>query len=993
MAALFLVQALLGAAVEHYRADLSSFFGLDLAQVLPFNLARTWHVQLSLLWTAASFLAAGIFLTPIIAGREPGGSTGWPTGLLGALVDRGGRLLASEGDLASSAPTGRRGRSSSTSSGSTSTCRGSGSPAGLGLFLWIAIIYRGIRSRLKTEASSNMPWLFFYAGLAIPAFYAVGMLAGTETHLTVAEFWRFWVVHLWVEDFLELFTTVMVAYIFVMLGVVRRQIAIQIIFLDVILYSAGGVIGTMHHLYFSGTPVEHMALGAFFSALEVIPLTFLTVEAWTFLQLGSRQQTRSSAPFPHRWAVMFLVAVGFWNFVGAGVFGFLINLPIVSYYQIGTALTANHAHGAMMGVYGMLAVGLALFALRYIIPPQRWPDKLAKLSFWSLNIGLAWMVFVTLLPLGVLQLWHSVNEGYFEARTLGYITSPATPSSNGCGCPVTRFILGGCCRSCGSPASASATASGRPTYEMPPETLFVEEHAEAQEDRTGGSRLRAAARYASDRLAADDDADWGGDRVTRGSASQTWLARLRLALVGVRTSSTRWPAARRVRGGASPFGCLRLPRGPRRLAVPAGPVAVAAVVRPRQPGDALPRQPVGLQRLPGQEHLHDLAPGREVSARWTWPASEAARFHRGIACAVVLGLVWPLGHALAPAVPRRSCSWLAWCSAAGELPLWSHLRRSPGRSPRCGVAVLDEDVAERTRLPPPPSGAAPLRLRPTRTAADGDWSSWPPSSPSAVALALASLGSSRSTSAAWPSGWGGCAPLGPGLRLVLPGLDKLVRVDLRMVTLTIPPQEVITRDNVPARVNAVVLFRVIDPAKSVMAVENHAVATSQIAQTTLRSVVGRADLDTLLAHRADLNEDLAASIAAQTEPWGVKVEVVEIKDVEIPEAMQRAMAREAEAERERRAKVISAHGELQASAELRDAARPSARALPASSCATCRPCSSSAPTRTPPSCSPSPWTSSGRSSTRPLSTSRAPRAPSTAPPATARKRHHDHPRA
>lgn len=164
-------------------------------------------------------------------------------------------------------------------------------------------------------------------------------------------------------------------------------------------------------------------------------------------------------------------------------------------------------------------------------------------------------------------------------------------------------------------------------------------------------------------------------------------------------------------------------------------------------------------------------------------------------------------------------------------------------------------------------------------------------------------------------------PLEPGVRMLVPGLDKLIRVDLRVVTLTIPPQEVITRDNVPARVNAVVLFRVVDPVRSVMAVENFAVATSQIAQTTLRSVVGRADLDTLLAHRADLNEDLTKSIATQTEPWGVEVSVVEIKDVEIPEAMQRAMAREAEAERERRAKVISARGELQASAELRDAAK------------------------------------------------------------------------
>ena len=160
----------------------------------------------------------------------------------------------------------------------------------------------------------------------------------------------------------------------------------------------------------------------------------------------------------------------------------------------------------------------------------------------------------------------------------------------------------------------------------------------------------------------------------------------------------------------------------------------------------------------------------------------------------------------------------------------------------------------------------------------------------------------------------------PGPRLLLPFVDRLVRVDLRVVTLTIPPQEVITRDNVPARVNAVVLFQVVDPLKSVMAVENYAVATSQIAQTTLRSLLGRADLDTLLAHREDLNEDLRKVIDQQTEPWGVEVRVVEIKDVEIPEAMQRAMAREAEAERERRAKIINARGELQASEELRQAA-------------------------------------------------------------------------
>ncbi|HHV22075.1 MAG TPA: nitric-oxide reductase large subunit [Propionibacterium sp.] len=486
VALLYLAQATLGAAVEHYRADLSSFFGLDLAQILPYNLARTWHVQLSLFWTAAAFLAAAIFLAPIIAGREPKRQHWLTYGLLVAVA------IVVVGTLASTA----------ISTYGPEWAKGSiffdqqweylDLPRFwqillvVGLFLWIIIIYRAIRSRLRTESKFNMPWLFLYAGLAIPAFYAVGLLASPETHLTVAEFWRFWVVHLWVEDFLELFTTVMVAYIFVMLGVVRRQIAIQIILLDIILYSMGGVIGTMHHLYFSGTPVEHMALGAFFSAMEVIPLTFLTVEAWTFLQLGARQSSGSSAPFPHRWAVMFLVAVGFWNFVGAGVFGFLINLPIVSYYQIGTALTANHAHGAMLGVYGMLAVGLALFALRYIIPPQRWPEKLAKLSFWSMNIGLAWMVFATLLPLGVLQLWHSVNEGYYEARSLGYIAQPGNAVLEWMRMPGdVILLLGGVVPFVWIAWLGVRHAIPATMTTMEPETLFVEEHEQAREDRTG----------------------------------------------------------------------------------------------------------------------------------------------------------------------------------------------------------------------------------------------------------------------------------------------------------------------------------------------------------------------------------------------------------------------------------------------------------------------------------------------------------------------------
>jgi len=163
-------------------------------------------------------------------------------------------------------------------------------------------------------------------------------------------------------------------------------------------------------------------------------------------------------------------------------------------------------------------------------------------------------------------------------------------------------------------------------------------------------------------------------------------------------------------------------------------------------------------------------------------------------------------------------------------------------------------------------------------------------------------------------------PKGPGLFFLWPFVDRMVKIDLRTVTMDVPPQDVITRDNVPARVNAVVYFRVVDPNRSVIEVENHVLATSQISQTTLRSVLGQKDLDQLLTNREEINEELQSIIDEQTDPWGVKVSVVEVKDVEIPQQMQRAMARQAESERERRAKIIAAEGEYQASERLRQAA-------------------------------------------------------------------------
>lgn len=423
MALLFLLQTLVGGASQHYRAEVSNFFGIDLARVLPFNIARAWHVQLAIFWVATSYLAAGIFIAPMIAGREPRRQSWLAYGLLAALaIVVFGSLI---GEYAGIQGWIRQGWSWFGNQGFEYLDLGRFWQILLtiGLLFWVAMLFRVLRGRLGAEHMGNMPWLFFFSALSIPAFYGVGLLARPASHFTTTEFWRFWVVHLWVEDFLELFTTIMVAYIFVLLGVVHERVALTMIYLDILLYSAGGIVGTMHHVYFSGEPAVHMALGAFFSAAEVIPLTFLTLEAWSFLQLGALQGSRSRTPFPHRWAVMFLASVGFWNFLGAGIFGFLINLPIVSYYEIGTALTANHAHAAMMGVYGMLAVGLALFCLRYMIPEANWSDRAAKISFWSLNIGLAWMVFAALFPLGILQLYHSVSHGYFDARSLKFATT------------------------------------------------------------------------------------------------------------------------------------------------------------------------------------------------------------------------------------------------------------------------------------------------------------------------------------------------------------------------------------------------------------------------------------------------------------------------------------------------------------------------------------------------------------------------------------------
>ena len=441
--ALFLLQTLCGGLIAHYRAEPSNFFGLDISRLLSYNVARTWHVQLAIFWVSASYLATGIFIVPLIAGRERRGQAALTVLLLVAVaIVVFGSLIGEYAGVNNwlAAPTwywiGHQGWEY------LDLGRLWQILLIIGLFLWVFILARGLKGTLREEHHGNMPWLLFYSALAIPVFYAVGLLARPDQGFVLTDYWRFWVVHLWVEDFLELFTTVVVAYMFVLLGMVRYKTAIRVIYLDIILYSIGGVVGTMHHLYFSGTPAAHMALGATFSAMEVIPLVLLTLEAWGFMRSGERSVI--GGEHYHRWAVWFLVSVGVWNFFGAGVFGFLINLPVVSYFEIGTNLTANHGHTAMMGVYGMLAAGLLLFCLRYLMRPDKWSDRAAKLSFWSLNIGLAWMAFANLFPVGIVQLHHSVGQGYWHARSLDFILTPWVHALEWARLPGDAlFIVGG----------------------------------------------------------------------------------------------------------------------------------------------------------------------------------------------------------------------------------------------------------------------------------------------------------------------------------------------------------------------------------------------------------------------------------------------------------------------------------------------------------------------------------------------------------------------
>jgi nitric oxide reductase subunit B len=288
----------------------------------------------------------------------------------------------------------------------------------VGLFIWLFLVIRSVWPALKNPGEQRqLLWLFLISAGAIGLFYGAGLAWGQHTHLSIVEYWRWWVVHLWVEGFFEVFATAVIAFFFARINLIRPAFAARAALLSATIFLSGGIIGTCHHLYFSGTPTVALAWGSVFSALEVVPLTMVAFGAIDDLRRGKLTVWAQR----YRWPIYFFVAVAFWNMVGAGLFGFMINPPIALYYMQGLNTTPVHGHAALFGVYGMLGIGLMLFSLRALRPAETWKEKPLAFAFWAINIGLFAMVTISLLPVGLMQTWASVNQGYWYARSSDFL--------------------------------------------------------------------------------------------------------------------------------------------------------------------------------------------------------------------------------------------------------------------------------------------------------------------------------------------------------------------------------------------------------------------------------------------------------------------------------------------------------------------------------------------------------------------------------------------
>jgi nitric oxide reductase subunit B len=420
--ALFCVQVVLGAVTAHYTVEGQSFFGFPLADYLPYSLTRTWHIQTAMFWIATAFLAAGLFLAPIIGGREPRFQR------LGVNVLFGALLVVVVGSLAGEylAIHQRLGLTQSFwfgHQGYEYVELGRFWQIALfsGLLIWLALMLRALAPALaRRDGSRSLVWMFAAASTAVGLMYGAGFFFSARTHLTVMEYWRWWVVHLWVEGFFEVFATAALALIFARLGLVQKHHAGAAVIASSALFLFAGIPGTFHHLYFSGTPTSIMAVGATFSALEVIPLVLIGLEAWN----TSRMQHAAPWMQRYRWPIRFFVGVAFWNLVGAGIFGFLINPPVALYYLQGLNTTPVHAHTALFGVYGLLSLGLIVLIARLLTLGRAWRERSLAVGFWSMNIGLGLMVGLSLLPIGLMQAWASVEHGLWFARSAEFLQQP-----------------------------------------------------------------------------------------------------------------------------------------------------------------------------------------------------------------------------------------------------------------------------------------------------------------------------------------------------------------------------------------------------------------------------------------------------------------------------------------------------------------------------------------------------------------------------------------
>lgn len=418
---LLIAQIGLGAIIGHFTVEGTRFYGIPLASFLPYAIARTWHLQLAIFWIATCFLAAGLFIGPFI-GKEPKkqGLLTWI--LFGAVaVVLGGTLVGTWLSV-----TGRMNANNFLLGHQGYEYIELGRVWQLlliaGMIIWLFLVVRAIRPALSNEKDySGITHMLLYSAITIPLFYMAGLMYGKGSHLSEAEYWRWWVVHLWVEGFFEVFATVFMAFILGHIGAVSKKFALTTVYFSIFLYLGGGVIGTFHHLYWSGSPSPIIALGAVFSALEVVPLSLLAFEVVHNLKVIRE----GGKAFAYKWPIYFFISVAFWNMLGAGVFGFLINPPIVLYYIQGINTTPIHGHTALFGVYGLLAIALMLFSVRHIFKTTAWSDNLLKWSFWGLNGGLMLMTVLSLIPAGFYQFYYAVRDGLWYARSPEIATSKA----------------------------------------------------------------------------------------------------------------------------------------------------------------------------------------------------------------------------------------------------------------------------------------------------------------------------------------------------------------------------------------------------------------------------------------------------------------------------------------------------------------------------------------------------------------------------------------